>query len=197
MTMLFLTPDKAKQLPLPIAPFVFWKTWGNDEWQGRVSVICSEFNSGTNPRKIWNSVGREKLQVTRCKRFAYSLSKALVEVGCSSMLAGHYELSRVWMPSNVIHHKKYPAFVALREVARDYLRHTMPNLYQGAVILETPQEIRAFLEALLAYPTVFSYLSLYLFCTDIPIVVEIGHHANVLIYAKSQQILTPLREKLT
>ena len=194
--MLLISSENAKKIPLPLDPFVFWETWGDDEWDGVVPLVGYEFNSGTHPRKVWNSLGREKLQVTRCEHFASQLSKALLKAGCKSALAGHYELSRAWVPPRTIRQRIDPAFEKLRERAHNYMRHILPKRYRGAMLLETPQEISSFFVAMLPYPTVFSYLSLYVFCTDLPVVIEIGHHANIIIYAKSQQNLGPFKKLL-
>lgn len=190
--MKLLSRIEAEQVKLPMRCNVFWQLLEGEDMQTMVADRQS-FNTGVRPRRYWNQKGRETLHVKTCKAFATRLSRALEEKGYRSFLAGHYGMSRQWMPPEETREQAGNREEnELRRYARDYLLSVAPSDFKGAIQLESSKEIHSFLVALLAYPTVFSYLNLYLFCTTKPFVVELNHHADVMLYSISRTYMPKL-----
>ena len=179
--MKLLTIKETRYISPAISFDIFWRWLDEEEEQGVTFFKWGKypFNTGIRPKRLWSQFGRETLHVKKCEQVALRLATALKNKGCNALVAGHYGLSRRWMPpeanNNLLQNKDV---IQLKDNAKTYLSSIMPFNFKGAILLESHDEIQRFLFALLAYPTIFSYLNLYLFSMTIPLVVEINHHAD-------------------
>jgi hypothetical protein len=139
------------------------------------------------------------LNLEACEKAAVFFADALNKKRCGNILAGHYGLSCRWMPCwmpsvNLDTPTTDEEVNKLREKALKYLTSIVSSDFEGSIQLESSVEIRQFLSALLTYPIIFSYMDLYLFCTNIPLVMGINHHASALFYSTSKKYL-PLQAR--
>jgi hypothetical protein len=182
--MKLISHEETERMHFPISPDFFWQELENE----RSSALLMKhyaFFSGTNPRELWHIIGREKLEVGECEQAAAQLANELSRMDAHPIIAGHYGMSRAWLPPQACASSSNSETERLKMMALTYLRQVMPDTFHGAVCLDSANDTASFLKALIAYPTVFSYLSLYLFSTNVPLVVEIGHHADVFFYSVS------------
>ena len=66
--------------------------------------------------------------------------------------------------------------------------------HYGSILLETRSELRHFLDHLIAFSTVFSYQEIFIFCIDIPLILELSGHSDVIMYVSSKDIFTDIKE---
>jgi hypothetical protein len=179
---------EVEQIQFPIALGFFWEDLERED--SSLFMEHHTFCSRINPKRSWNIIGREKLEIQKWEAFSMRLTDEISRIKACPIIAGHYGMSRAWMPphfcaasssSNEVDHFKM--------LALTYLRQIMPDTFQGAVCLDSPNESGCFLKALIVYPTVFRYLNLYLFSTSVPLVIEIGHHADVTFYSSSNDCI--------
>jgi hypothetical protein len=194
--MQFLSKLTADCLPaLDVA--VLWRFLDSEDDKDDTHVICTnyEYQAGLNPEHAWNVQGREILNARTCARFSAGLAQLVERMGCHAMLVRHWHMDRDWMPPPAAVKKKQgPEVEILQQRVIQYIQTTLPPRYQGCLLLESSAEITEFLMALLAYPTVFAYLDLYMFCMSEPVAFELSHHANVVVYSTSRDVMDRVKQ---
>ena len=188
--MKLLSNRELKRMSFPISPDLFWDELEDDIpsptllWEHY--QICQE----THPPELWNKLGCEKLNAAQCETFASHLADTLSRMNALPFVVCHYKLrAATWMPPEPMlpsrwrrHLLKDKEAKALRKKAETYLTQIMPQTFKGAIRLDTHDELKQFLTAMIAHPTVYHYMEPYLLSVAVPIAIEINHHADIFIY---------------
>ena len=189
--MKLLSNRELKQMSFPIPADVLWREVEDDNLSKSLLTEHHRFCPETNPRELWNQIGSEKMSASQCEIFASRLTDVLSRIDSLPVVACHYGLMtpKPWLPSKAMTRQERMAqaqnadFKLLRHSALSYLKQNFSPVFKGAIVLDTCDELKQFLTAMIASPTVLHYLEIYLLSTMIPLAIEIHHHADIFFYS--------------
>lgn len=124
------------------------------------------------------------------------ISQYLKEKNCQLFFTCFYGTQVSWGPvyDNCSLFKKGKIAENLRAKSLKYLKKHSLIDYCGPVLLENISELQDFLKNLLAFPAVFSYRDIFVFCLGLPLVMELSHHLDIRVYTSSKEVYTNLKE---